>query len=207
MATLSIKDIKKDYVINTAIELFLDNPIANITVKDIAKASSLGEATIYRYFSTKAELVSACALKLQAETEDMFIERKEQFSSGYEALERFYYMFLETFKKNARLYYFLSEFDAYCINNKIENQTEYADNMDKFKEYYIEKYKTGLIDKSVKKSENIEMFYYATTHAILSLCKKLSANHSVLRQDKCIDKCAEIEMLIKTVLFSLKATV
>lgn len=204
---MSIKDVKKHYVIRTAIELFSDRPIAGITVKDIAQASSLGEATIYRYFSTKSELVSACALALQAETEEMFIARDGSSASGYESLERFYYVFLETFKKRPRLYYFLSEFDAYCINNKIENQTEYADNIDKFKAYYMEKYQLGLLDKSVRALEDPELFYYATTHAILSLCKKLSANHHVLRQDESIDKCAEIETLIKTVLFSLNATV
>ena len=62
----------------------------------------------------------------------------------------------------------------------------------------------GQSDKSVRPVENIELFYYATTHAVLLLCKKLASKESVLRQDKRTDKAAEIRTLIRLILAQLK---
>ncbi|MCR5636320.1 MAG: TetR/AcrR family transcriptional regulator [Clostridiales bacterium] len=204
---MTIMDAKRNFVIDSAANLFLERQIATVTVKEIAKASGVGEATIYRYFSTKHELVVACALKLQSETEMMFSKYNSGNLKGFKGIEKFYRTFLEAFKKRPQLYHFLSEFDAYCISNNIDNLDEYADNMDRFKSAFITAYNEGVNEGSVRRIENIELFYYSTTHAILSLCKKLASCDGVLRQDKAIDKGAEIETLINTVLFSLKAAV
>ncbi len=204
---MTIMDAKRNFVIDAAAGLFLERQIATVTVKDIAKAAGVGEATVYRYFTTKHDLVIACALKLQAEAEKMFSRYNSNNLKGYKGIERFYRTFSEAFKNRPQLYRFLSDFDAYCISEKLEGLDEYADNMDRFKDAFIAAYREGVIDGSVRVIDNIDLFYYSTTHAIMSLCKKLAVGDGVLRQDKAIDKCAEIDMLINTVLFSLKAAV
>lgn len=204
---MTILDAKRSFVIDSAIELFLKRPISSVTVKDIAKESGVGEATVYRYFSAKRDLVIACALKLQKKTEQIFSSSNKDGRGGFSGLSKFYYSFLDIFEKEPSLYYFLNEFDSYCLTERIDGLSEYADNLDKFKAAYIVAYNEGLKDGSVRAVKDIELFYYSTTHAILSLCKKLALSEGVLEQDKKINKYDEIKTLIDTVLYSLNTAV
>ena len=58
---MTLKDAKRNFVVDAAAELFLERSVGTGTIKDIAAASGLGEATIYRYFSGRGELLVACA--------------------------------------------------------------------------------------------------------------------------------------------------
>ncbi len=199
---MTLLDAKRKFVIETATGLFLERSIGAVTVKDIAVASGLGEATIYRYFSGKGELLVACALGLQEAVVKRFTVEGE--SLGFEGIERFYMAYLDTFRETPSLYRFLSEFDAYCIGGGVDLD-EYADNIDRFKEAFTSVYKKGLADGSVKKVPDPELFYYSTAHALLSLCKKLAAEGALIRQDAAVDKSAEIRTLIGVILSALKA--
>ncbi len=64
-------------------------------------------------------------------------------------------------------------------------------------------YKLGLQDGSIKEVENIEVFYFTTTHALLELCKKLAADAKILKQDGKYST-EEVETLIKLFLSNLK---
>lgn len=64
---MGFKDIKRAYIIEKAKELLLSTSIQEVTIKDVAQASAVGEATIYRYFQTKEKLVTEVAITLQKE--------------------------------------------------------------------------------------------------------------------------------------------
>ena len=200
---MTIKDAKRNFLVSEATDLFLERSISDVTIKDIARRSGLGEATIYRYFSGRTELIVACALKLQSQVGEKFLSLKEE-TTGYERLTAFYGAFLETFEQHPELYRFLSEFDAYCINVKAPLD-EYADHMDQFKVAFVHAYKDGLHDRSVRPVEHLDLFYYSTTHAVLSLCKKLAVEGAVVRQDETTDKRMEVKTLIDLILSSLKS--
>ena len=64
--------------------------------------------------------------------------------------------------------------------------------MDRFKAVWLSAYEDGLKDGTVRPLDDPGLFYYATTHAVLSLCKKLAAERGVIRQDQLTDKAAEV---------------
>ena len=200
---MTIMDAKLNFVTEGAIRLFLKNSISGVTVKDIAKECGVGEATVYRYFSGKNELLITCAVKLQTRVEKTFLSGGEDVPTGYAALDLFYRSFLKIFNESPELYRFLSEFDAHVISENAAGLEEYADNMDRFKEAFTEAYRRGVRDKSVRRIKDIETFYYSTTHALLSLCKKL-AQGEILRQDKLTSGAKEVAALIEIILLSLK---
>lgn len=82
---------------------------------------------------------------------------------------------------------------------------EYEKEVDTFKTQFLEIYNQGIKDGSIKKVDDIDVFYLSTTHSLLELCKKLSAKEAFLKQDKTSKKAAELECLIKIILNSLKA--
>ena len=200
---MTIKDAKRNFVIESACKLFLERSISAVTIKDIALASGIGEATVYRYFSKRSELVVACAVKLEEKVEKEFSSILGAYS-GYEKLSRFYGVYLDIFTRKPTLYRFLNEFDAYCINEGNIDLERYADGLDRFKVLFLDAYNEGVTDGTVSTSDNIELFYYTTTHSLLSLCKKLAIEDGITRQDKLYDNASEVKTLIEIILSALK---
>ena len=198
---MGIKDIRRNYILEKTIKLFCDNSIAETKIKDVAAYCNIGEATFYRYFSKKTTLIIACAIKLQEKVADYFGTDYE--GRGYDKLSRFYYRFYEIFADHREYYRFLSEFDSYCIKEGADLES-YSDGLDVFKAYFDEAYRQGLEDGSVRKQWDLDLFYYSTTHALLSLCMKLAAEAHIVRQDDLTDKRQEIRTMIEIILQSLK---
>ena len=199
---MGIKDIRRNYILEQAIKLFCENSISDIKIKDVAKRCNIGEATFYRYFPKRSKLVIACALKLQDKVFEYFFNVTQ--GSGADQLTRFYYRFHEIFCDHPEFYRFLSEFDAYCIREDVTDLDLYSENLDGFKEKFQEAYREGLADGTVKEVKNFDLFYYTTTHAMLSLCKKLAAEGRIVRQDDLTDKRQEVRTVIEIILHSLK---
>ena len=201
--TMTIMDVKRNFVTEEATGLFLTKPISSVTIKDVAKKSGVGEATVYRYFSGRTELLVACAVLLQKRVEEYFFTENGNLS-GYEQMAAFYNTYYKLFSEHPEYYRFLEEFDAYCLQENVDGLEEYADNMDKFKTVFDNAYKQGTEDQTICFTGDIDLFYYTTTHAVLALCKKLGNGGGIVRQDMLTEKGDEIKTLINIILFSLK---
>ena len=79
---------KYAFVVDTARDLFINNQISCVTIKDIAIKSKVGEATIYRHFEKKQNIVLLVGLKLQNTVyKDYFQDINE--NTGYKNIEKF----------------------------------------------------------------------------------------------------------------------
>ena len=86
---MTIKDVKKNFIIDNAIDLFLSKSIGDVTIKDIAIKANVGEATIYRYFSSKQNLVCDVAVKLENKIFEQYFNIPKTLN-GFEQLSEFY---------------------------------------------------------------------------------------------------------------------
>ena len=199
---MSLKDAKVNFLVDMATDLFMSRSIQEVTIRDIAISAQVGEATIYRYFGKKQELVVQAAMKLQGiVSKDYF--RLDEKLNGFQKLEAFYLSYLNIFDNHRDFYKFLSEFDSYMSVENKDVLNPYENAIDQYKSAFMNAYKQGLKDGSVKEQENIELFYFSTTHSILELCKKLALK-AVLNQDLAIEKLGEVKCLINIVLDTLK---
>ena len=199
---MTITDAKTNFIVDQALTLFFRRSVGEVTVRDIALCAGVGEATIYRYFSTKHNLVCAAAAKLEKQIYETYFS-KTCAASGFEKLDLFYRTYLEIFSSHREYFKFIGEFDAYMISEGKTDISEYSSGLDIFRELCSEAYKEGLSDGSISPVNDFEIFYYATTHALLELCKKLSAA-SIVQQDLHTDRETEIETLTEVILHSLK---
>lgn len=200
---MGFKDLKTSYIVEVATKLFLKRGINDVTIKDIANEAEIGEATIYRHFVKKQNIVLAVALKLKEKVFEGYFDLSKG-KTGFEKVEIFYSSYLNVFKNSPEYFYFINEFDAYMCMEESISLDEYEKEIDSFKSQYIKAYELGLKDQSIRKVDSIELFYLSSTHALLELCKKLSANRMLLKQDRNSKKASEIECLIKIILNSLK---
>lgn len=199
---MSFKDLKRNYIVETARKLFLQNSISQVTIKDISSVSGIGEATVYRYFATKENLAIAVSLSIQNDI--LKIPHNLETNTGLEQIEEFFNLFRNVFAENKKYFKFIAEFDTLYLNT-IKNNKEYSLSLDMFYDIFKKSYQKGLNDKTVKKVENLTLFYYTATHSLLELCKKLASTDSSLKQDKEVGKIDEIEYLISLFVSVLKA--
>ena len=199
---MSLKETKINFIVDIATDLFMCRSVNEVTIRDIAISAQVGEATIYRYFGNKQNLVMQAAMKLQNIVSEGFF-RLEKGKNGYEKLALFYESYYDIYKKHPDFYKFLNEFDAYIAVEQSEDMNPYESAIDQYKNFYMEAYQLGLKDGSIKKQKDIEMFYFSTTHALLELCKKLAYKKAVLNQDTKIEKDSEIKCLIDIILGSI----
>lgn len=195
------KDIIRNHIIDTARILFLKNNINDVLISDIAKASGVGEATIYRYFSKKQNLVLEVAIKEWNDISEDFRIINE--STGFNQIKSFYYLFLDIYRANKRFYSFIDELDSFILVDNNINKTEYQEALNKVFNKFIEIYQKGVNDKSIKEIDDIKLFYYATTHSLLSLAKKLS-RATLIESDLEYDNGEELEVIINLILNKLE---
>ena len=199
---MSLKDAKVNFLVDMATDLFMSRSIQEVTIRDIAISAQVGEATIYRYFGKKQELVVQAAMKLQGIVSSGYFQLDSKMD-GYQKLEAFYLSYLDIFNHHRDFYKFLSEFDSYMSVENKDVLNPYEDAIDQYKSAFMNAYEQGLKDGSVKAQESIDLFYFSTTHAILELCKKLALK-AVLNQDLAIEKIEEVRCLIDIVLRTLR---
>lgn len=200
---MTIKDAKYNYIIDEALALFFERSVREVTVRDIAVRAGVGEATIYRYFSTKQNLVCAAATGLEKQIYDAYFDFSNA-ANGLEKLAMFYRNYLKIFTTHREFFKFINEFDAFMLSEGKTDSTEYASGLDMFKELCYQAYTQGLSDGSIAEIDDFETFYYATTHALLELCKKLSTA-DIVRQDAESNKVNEIAALTDIILYKLQA--
>ena len=198
---MGFKDLKRDYIIDSAKKLFLNKFISEITIKDISAVSDIGEATIYRYFSNKENLVIAVSISIQQDILSVPFTNEEK--NGLEQIRDFFEVFKNIFIEHKNYFKFIAEFDTIYLNN-IKNK-EYSLGLDVFYDLFMRAYALGLKDKSIKEVKDIKLYYYTCTHSLLELCKKLASTESELKQDQEVSKIDEIEYLISLFISVLKA--
>lgn len=199
---MTIKDAKTNFLVDEALTLFLERSVSEVTVHDVAVRAGVGDATIYRYFTTKQNIVCAAATKLEKQIFETYFNLSHAVT-GWEKLALFYKSYLKIFTTHREFFKFINEFDAYMLSEGKTDNTEYASGLDLFKTLCSDAYNQGLSDGSISPVPDWGTFYYATTHALLELCKKLS-NANIVRQDVSANKEEEISTLTEIILFKLK---
>ena len=195
-----MRELQDEFIAKEALKLFLKSSIAGVTMAMIAKEVGVGEATLYRHFTTKQNIVLRSVLILANNVLEEFKEISEE--SGYKELEAFFNIFYDTFKNNKEFFSFINEFDAFILQEGFEAKG-YDENILSFKDSFIKSYNKGLNDNTVNKIDDIDTFYFATTQSLLNLCKKL-AQKAIVKSDESISKENEIRALIDIILYRLK---
>ena len=108
---MGFKDLKTAFIVEVANRLFLQRGIRDVTIKDIANEAGIGEATIYRHFSKKQNIVLASALSLKEKVFKGYFDLSKGVT-GFEKLSIFYQKYIRW--KNT-IFQKFSRFNKYFI--------------------------------------------------------------------------------------------
>lgn len=194
-----VKDKQKEFIVAEAAKMLLEKPIESVTISDIAHSVGVGEATIYRYFGKKENLVVLVANYLWGQINSRFFEKKELFEkkNGLEKIKTILSLFRTMYEKQENYLSFIDDFDSFVLQKKIrtEELNEYNAVLLKNKVIFDKFFEEGQKDGSINPLINGDAFYFTITHSLLSLCEKLT-REIIVESDLTIDASLQIQILI-----------
>lgn len=201
----SLQQAKYDLVLENIKTLFLEEGINTLSIADIAKRIEIGEATIYRYFGSRVNLVIQVGISLWKDIFNTLNSQTERIN-GYESVAGFFNFFIEGYESQKPAFIFLDQFDSLMIK---ENTTkaalfDYDQTLYQIKQVFDKMFSLGVSDGTIKREVDSDTYYYTTTHMILGICKKLASNGNMLPSDELIQDTTQIKLALDMCLAYIK---
>ncbi|PKM74497.1 MAG: hypothetical protein CVU91_01115 [Firmicutes bacterium HGW-Firmicutes-16] len=205
-------EARKENIIDSAIQEFIENGIDNSKISDIAKRAEVGAATVYRYFETKPKLVVECATKLwhseMSSLTPLFYPANYNELNGFEKVRQILNTIGSLYKIRPHLLRLLEQFDNYIVRERISKE-------------FLQKYEAGIIDTRVMMLAAVEagqedgsirpdidavIFNTTAIHSTIPLIQKLLLRGDVIQSDREIDAKTQIALLIDMELSYIKGS-
>ncbi len=174
-------------IIEVAKKEFASEGITNTKISTIAKGAQVGEATVYRYFSDKIQLIKVVANDYwheQTETFKTYLsENIDNDSNGISKIEVYLGMFIQFFHYHKDFLKFMEDFDNYHIlSRKAEKENEffiYIYLLRKiFNTYFDEGVSDGSIDPGADKATAFSFISQVMVSTTQKMALRLGYSHS-----------------------------
>lgn len=192
---------RDEWVVECAARLFLEGSLSGVKMTDIADASGVGVATLYRRFKSKTRLSVEAATLLWKRFNERICELVESDEflamNGADRLETLLREYGAHYVANREFVSFLDEFDHLVLSEGVdEGELEsYGREVDSFYIIFDDAYRLGVSDGSVLILPDFETFYKSVAHALVSVAEKM-ARGEVIPSDDFSDGVEELECIV-----------
>lgn len=176
---------RRNVVLEAAFNLFSERSIESVTMNDIADASGVGIATVFRYFGTKLELcVELGGLKWKAfgkEVEKAFFKENVMKMSAYEAMEFYIDRYVNLYVNYKPLLRYNSDF-FYFATHQTESREEainslntYLGSLFSFSKAFHLVYVKAEKDHTLRTDIPEDQLFITSMYILLSLTQRLAS--------------------------------
>ncbi len=180
---------KQQHIMKTAYELFSKSGIIPVTMADIAKASGVGRVTVFRYFTSKAELVIAVSTwkwreYIQAHQAALPPERLEKLT-GAEYLRFYLDSFLDLYRSHPDLLRFNYDFNSFLRfeAGAAEQKQPYLQMVNALGARFHRLYARGLRDGTLRADISESTMFSASFHIMLAAATRYAVGLVVMYED------------------------
>ena len=172
-------DSRKEIIKDAAIREFIENGIDRTKISDIARRAEIGEATVYRYFSTKPNLAAECAVKLwhvvMANLIQGIQDKKAEGLDGLTRMREVLLWFGSLHEKHPELLRLLNQLDNYNGQNRFSDELlrQFATEIVAAHSAVMEIVQEGRADGSIRSDFDAGQFYVTAARSILALSQKM----------------------------------
>ena len=205
-AVENLKEKRMEKAVAVSAGMFLKQGIDSVKMTDIAEATGVGVATLYRYFGTKTGIAIAAMTylwnELNAMVSGVFESDSFRRKNGMQQLTELMRVFLVLYTSHGDFMKLLGEFDLFLLQEDIpkEDLADYEKSVINFYPVFETAYKKGVADGTVREVENFPLFYLTYAHAFMELNKKLLRGE-VLASDDFSHGERELETMIETAVY------
>ena len=180
---------KQQHILETAFRLFTEKGIELVSIPEIAKASGVGRATVFRYFPTKLELVLAVGTQKWEEyisLYDTFLPREKMAQmTGAEYLRFYLDAFLDLYRNHGDILRFNYNFNNYLWfeTGTPEQRESYLRMTDRLGRIFHELYERGQRDGTLNTEIPEPMMFSATFHIMLAAVTRYAVGLAVVYEN------------------------
>jgi len=203
-----LKNERIERVVEAAKIEFSLNGLKNSKLRVIAKRAKVGEASIYRYFIDKDELIKIVAQSYWQEYantfDDYYYGHVVNKKTGIDKVETALNIFHHLYKNHKDFLKFVENFDNYYANEKIEvDENSFHQVIYDLKRRFASIFEEGIKDGSINPNFDGGEQYSFISQVLVATTQKLSANLGKVPEfdDEYAKKCIStlIAMFIKYV--------
>ena len=172
---------KNQRILEKGFAIFAEKGIDNVTMTDVAKAAGIGIASLYRYYSTKPELVLAIgtwAWKGYFEEQIMKTEEAEpSIKCAAESVDLFLESFLDLYRNHKDLLRFNHFFNVYVLSGTVPSEKirSYNTLVGALEERFAGIYRRGQEDGTLRSDVSEEVMFSTMMHLMLSAVSRYAA--------------------------------
>ena len=195
---------KQQHILETAYRLFSEKGIPPVSMPDVAKACGVGRATVFRYFSTKLELVVAIAIWKWTDYIEAYqaaVTRADLMRmTGAENLDFFLGSFLDLYRNHPDILRFNYDFNSYLCHEADASVAKqpYERMVERLGKNFHVIYRRGVRDGSLNASIPEQDMFSASFHIMLAAVTRYATGLVVVPKGG-VDLEGELVML-KTLL-------
>lgn len=197
----SNREQRRQAILTEAAALFGQKGIESTTMEQIAEATGIGSATLYRYFPTKNEIAVAAVIDAWQQRSQRYLPYigSDAFceKDGRAQIHDILGIFIDLYDRDTDFLRLLLAFDSYAQNGQISaGQLEAYEQVIIFlKSYAVAALQKGAADGSLHLSQPPELVYFTVFHAMLSLTAKLACQGHILDMDAMVSGRDELLLL------------
>ena len=191
---------RRERMLSEGFRIFSQKSIEVVTMQEIATASGLGVATVYRYFRTKAALVIAIGAKIwkdyAVEVEKMYQARGGDAMNAAEELAFFLDSFIDLYQNHKDVLRFIRSFETYIRYENVpeEDVRVYNEVVDGFARKFHAVYEKAERDGTLRLELPEKKYFYTIMYIMLSASEKF-AEGLVYPSEYEEDMTEELELL------------
>lgn len=162
-----------------AAALFLRDGIEAVRMTDIAEASGVGVATLYRRYKTKTSLAVRAGTYMWQRFNRRIgyaIETDEFLAmNGADRLMMLFEKYIDAYTEHPDFVRFLDEFDHLVLAEGVEpaELARYGEAIDSFYYIFEDAYRLGRSDGSIGRAVDFPVLYRTVAHAMMGVAQKL----------------------------------
>ena len=170
----SWKMAKQQHILEAAYRLFSEYGIAQVSIPEVAEASGVGRATVFRYFPSKAELVIEVATWKWAEYFEEYLSSPA--AQGVDAMTGAEYMrfyldaFLDLYRRHPDILRFNYELNSFFRHEpeEIRMKLPFGDVAEGLNVRFQDMYDRGVRDGTVNTDYPERVIFSSTYHIMLA---------------------------------------
>ena len=194
-----LKNERIERVIEAAKVEFSLNGIQNSKLRVIAKKAKVGEASIYRYFKDKDDLIKIVALSYWQNHgnlfDDYYYGQVVNKDNGLKKVEVSLNIFHYLYKNHKDFLKFVEDYDNYFANEELtSDNNSFQDIINSLKRKFVTVFNEGISDGSINPKFDGEEMYSFVSQVMVSTTQKLGNSNERYHKDdpsyptKCISE-------------------
>ena len=157
-------------IIESAFRVFSERGIEPVTMTDVAKASGVGIATVYRYFGTKDDLVLAVGTAVWGKYIGQNVGHFDDTYTALQVYEYFLDTFLDLYRKHKDILRFNQFFNVYIGGERVsaESMGGYTAMIDSLAARFHSIFQRAVRDHTLRTDVSEKEMFSATLHLMLA---------------------------------------